>query len=105
MSSPAGEPLTIDGVTRTIPEWAREKGISRQLLRYRVKIGMPAEALFSPPRELPRIPDATIAELKRRVAAGEPVIDVTTALGINYDWGRRVARGLGGKRRGVEASP
>lgn len=91
--------VTIGGITATVPEHARRGGISRQLLRYRIKVGMPEGALFSTPRELPRIPDATIAELRRRVDAGEPVHIVTAALGISYDWGRRVARGLGGKRR------
>lgn len=93
--------VTIDGITATVPEHARRGGISRQLLRYRLKIGVPEAALFSPPLKLPRVDDATIAELRRRVDAGEPVHIVTAALGISYDWGRRVARGLGGKRRGA----
>ncbi len=94
--------LTIDGVTRTVPQWAREKGISRQLLRYRVRVGKPQAEWFAPPGRLPaRIKEATVIELRRRVAAGESVPSATAALGVSQDHGRRIAQGLA--RKGVPA--
>jgi hypothetical protein len=108
VSNPAGEPLTIDGVTRTIPDWAREKGISRQLLRYRVRTGVPVAELFAPTRLNVKHTDAAVAELRRRVAEGERLVDVAPALGISVTVARGIVRGHA--RKGVapwgsEASP
>lgn len=92
--------LTIDGVTRTIPEWARLHGVSRQLLRYRVRVGKPQAEWFAPPGRLSaRIGETVVIELRRRVAAGESVRSATAALGVSEDHGRRIAQGLA--RKGV----
>lgn len=100
--------LTIDSVTRTVPEWAREKGISRQLLRYRVRIGIPAADLFAPARPNTKHAPAAVLELRRRVASGERLIDVAPELGISPSWARYIANGYARKTVALErneASP
>lgn len=104
MSNPAGEPLTIDGVTRTIPDWAREKGMSRQLLRYRVRIGVPVSELFTPARPSTKHSPAAVLELRRRVAGGERLIDVAPELGISPSWARYIANGYARKTVALERS-
>lgn len=42
---------TVNGVTRSIPEWAIEIGMSRNALRARIKTGMPPEEWMRPPSE------------------------------------------------------
>jgi hypothetical protein len=105
-----GELLTIDGVTRTIPEWAREKGISRQLLRHRVRSGVPHERLFEAPRASARHSEEAVSELRRRVANGERLAAVARAIGMSESHARDVIDGFYRRRakRGAgtnEASP
>lgn len=105
-----GEPLTIDGVTRTIPEWAREKGISRQLLRYRVRTGVPTDRLFEAPRASARHSEEAVAELRRRVANGERAALAAAVVGMSESHARNVIDGFYRRRpkRGAassEASP
>ncbi len=99
-----GEPLTIDGVTRTIPEWAREKGISRQLLRYRVRMGFPTADLFTLARPNTKHAPAAVLELRRRVASGERLIDVAPELGISPSWARYIANDYARKTVALERS-
>lgn len=48
-------PITLDGVTRTISEWAASVGLSNDALSKRLKKGIdPREAIFSPHRRLVR---------------------------------------------------
>lgn len=89
-----GEPLTIDGVTRTIPEWAREKGISRQLLRYRVRTGVPLDRLFEAPRPRARHSEEAVAELRRRVASGERAAAAAVFVGMSESHARNVIDGF-----------
>lgn len=42
--------ITFDGVTKTIPEWAREVGISYNSLRRRISEGWPIERCLTEPR-------------------------------------------------------
>lgn len=41
--------ITINGVTKNLFEWAREKGVSSATLSYRIKHNWPEELLFNPP--------------------------------------------------------
>lgn len=105
-----GEPLTIDGVTRTIPEWAREKGISRQLLRYRVRTGVPPDRLFEAPRPRARHSEEAVAELRRRVASGERAAVAAVFVGMSESHARDVIDGFYRRRprriaEANEASP
>lgn len=43
------EVITIDGVTKTIYEWAREFGIGAETVLYRINAGWPQEAWFVKP--------------------------------------------------------
>ncbi|MBP90187.1 MAG: hypothetical protein CMJ64_26340 [Planctomycetaceae bacterium] len=45
---PSARHLTYDGKTQSIPAWAREVGITREALRYRLKRMPIAEALTTP---------------------------------------------------------
>lgn len=41
--------ITINGQTKTVSEWSKETGLSKDLIRYRVKAGWPVEKLFIEP--------------------------------------------------------
>ena len=59
--------LTIDGVTRTVSEWACAVGISRKVLRNRIDMGWPVDSvLLSPP-----------SHKKRRNRVGQQTARVT----------------------------
>jgi hypothetical protein len=98
------ELLTIDGVTRTIPEWARLHGLSRQLLRHRVRAGLQPPALLQRAKLNVKHSDATVAELRRRVAAGEMVRYVARDMGMPETTAGGIARGQCRKGIGVTRS-
>jgi hypothetical protein len=93
------ELVTIDGVEATIPEHARRLGLSRQLLRYRVARGFTGARLTAAPAEQRRVSEEAVAELRRRVAAGERPGPAARAVGISEDYGRAVADGFARKPR------
>lgn len=96
--------VTIGGITATVPEHARRGGISRQLLRYRLKIGVPQEHLFAPVRPNVKHGPSAVIELRRRINDGERLIDVAPALGISESWARYIAKGLARKVVALEPS-
>jgi hypothetical protein len=99
-----GELLTIDGVTRTIPEWARLYGLSRQLLRHRVRRGFSPADLFAKSKLCVKHSDAAVVELRRRVASGERLVDVAPVLGISETVARAIVRGHARKVAALERS-
>lgn len=86
--------VTIGGVEATVPEHARRGGISRQLLRYRLKRDVPEERLFEAPRALPSYSDETVDELRRRAAAGEAPAVAARAVGMSTSHARNVIDGF-----------
>lgn len=96
--------VTIGGVTATVPEHARRGGISRQLLRYRLRTGVPQEHLFAAVRPNVKHDPSTVIELRRRIGEGERLIDVAPALGISESWARYIAKGLARKVVALEPS-
>ena len=89
--------VTIDGVAATIPDHARRLGLSRQLLRYRVRQGFEGARLTAAPVARPRVPEEAVAELRRRVASGERRGPAARAVGMSVSWGRYVADGVARK--------
>lgn len=85
--------VTIGGVTATVPEHARRAGIARQLLRYRLRTGVEEARLLALPGENRRIGNDKVAELRRRVAAGEPVARAARAVGISQTYAREIVQG------------
>jgi hypothetical protein len=87
------ELVTIDGVSATIPEHARRLGLSRQLLRYRLRQGFTGARLTAAPAEQCRVSSEAVQELRRRVAAGERPALAARALGVSETYGRWIAEG------------
>lgn len=102
--------VTIGGVTATVPEHARRGGISRQLLRYRVRTGVPLDRLFEAPRPRARHSEEAVAELRRRVASGERAAVAAVFVGMSESHARDVIDGFYRRRprriaEANEASP
>ena len=91
--------VTIDGIAATIPDHARRLGLSRQLLRYRLRQGFEGAMLTADPSLRHQVPREVVAELRRRVAAGERPALAARALGVSEAYGRAIADGLA-RRKG-----
>lgn len=85
--------VTIDGIAATIPDHARRLGLSRQLLRYRLARGLTGERLTVDPSLRHQVSREAVAELRRRVAAGERPALAACAVGVSETYGRRIAEG------------
>jgi hypothetical protein len=90
--------LTHQGLTMTMSDWASRVGISVQLLHYRLKVGWSlAKALGTPAGVVCRRPykytDSVIAEIRLRVANGEPQVSVARSIGVDAKYVSRIVTG------------
>jgi hypothetical protein len=85
--------VTVDGIAATIPDHARRLGLSRQLLRYRLARGFTGERLTADPSLRHQVSREAVAELRRRVAAGERPALAARAVGVSETYGRWIAEG------------
>lgn len=76
--------LTLNGVTKTCAEWAREIGVSRAKIHQRLKMGWPVQDVLSPstrPRT-PRVTSADVEAIRGVLLNGMSVKDAAEHWGV-----------------------
>lgn len=87
----AANELTAYGMTLPIVEWARRTGISRQLIRGRLRLGWPAEKIvITPAGAHTEISVETVTEIRARRARGEPYDIIARECGVSTHYAAEI---------------